>query len=307
MSRYEFDLGDFGDLDESSSFPTEEDAEFLPPDNMGGPSERPPRNTTFLIIAIVLVLLFLGALGGIAALVLNQSEIQRQTSGTAQAVLATNTQVQAFIFATQTAKAWTKTPTPTSTPTDTPTPTPTNTPTETPTNTPSPTVDVAGTQTQIALNILTLQPSDLTATENAIQTENAVNTQIASGGGPTPTVEGGIGGADTATPGTPGTGTGPITATSPGGSGTAIGFGQSATPTPANVTPLGPTATGQQVNVNITVGAKTATAIATSLAHTGFFDDIAGGKASPSSLAVVGLAAFGLVGLIFVARRFRVR
>ncbi len=288
MSRDEFDLGDFGDLEEPSSFlPSEEDAEFLPPDT--GPSERPPRNTTFLIIAIILVLLFLGALGGIAFLVIKGGDDAAKTQQTAVAIYATNTQVQAWINGTATAKSYTATPTPTSTPTETPTFTPTNTPTNTPTDTPAPTIDVAGTQaaqTQQALIGGTPSDAELTATEAAQQTLNAANT-LAAGGGPTFTPgTGGAIGSGTPTQEAPGSPQPPITATT----GTQVAVAGSKTP-PG----------GTKVSVQVLP------ATATALAHTGFFEDLAGGTASPSSLAVVGLAAFGLVGLIVAARRFRVR
>lgn len=60
--------------------------------------------------AIILI-----ALGAMSALVVNNSLQSAPVQSTAAAVLATNTQVQAFINSTQTAKAWTKTPTPTTT------------------------------------------------------------------------------------------------------------------------------------------------------------------------------------------------
>ena len=82
------------------------------------------------------IALFIGALVGIAALVIANNDAVVKAKQTADAIYLTNTAVQIAINATETAKSWTKTPTPTNTPTDTPTPT--VTPTVTPTATPTP-------------------------------------------------------------------------------------------------------------------------------------------------------------------------
>jgi cytoskeletal protein RodZ len=145
MSRDDFDLDDFGDLEEPS-FP-EDNADFLPPDNM--PPERPPRNTTFLLIAVVLVVLFLLGLGIVAFVVFNTRGTQVAYEQTSTSIGATNAAVETAIHATETAKAWTATPSPTPTFTPTETPTPTDTPTETPIPTETPTVD----ETLLALQL----------------------------------------------------------------------------------------------------------------------------------------------------------
>src|ERR1041385_5277407 len=112
MSRDDFDLGDFGDLEEPS-FP-DDDSNLLPPDT---PPERPPRNTTFLLVAVALVVIFLLGLGGIALFVIGQQGQQLAYNETSTAIAATNNFVGTAIAATATAKSWTATPTSTDTPT----------------------------------------------------------------------------------------------------------------------------------------------------------------------------------------------
>src|SRR6266404_6963867 len=102
MSRDDFDLGDFGDLEEPS-FP-DDDSNLLPPDV---PPERPPRNTTFLIVAVALVIIFLLGLVGIVLFVLNQNTIEVAFNGTRTAIAVTNDFVGTAIAATATAKSWT--------------------------------------------------------------------------------------------------------------------------------------------------------------------------------------------------------
>ncbi len=46
---------------------------------------------------------------------------------------------------------------------------------------------------------------------------------------------------------------------------------------------------------------------ATQIAKTGLYEDLAAGRAAPGSLALLGLVAIGLVGLIVAARRLRVK
>src|SRR5258707_5009138 len=103
MSRDDFDLRDFGEMDEPS-FPAD-DAEFLPPDSApsGGGA---PRNTTFLIVAVVLVIVFILGLAGIALVIINQQQTQIAYNQTATIIALTNNYVQTAIHATETAKAW---------------------------------------------------------------------------------------------------------------------------------------------------------------------------------------------------------
>src|SRR5262249_12624013 len=72
-----------------------------------------------------------------------------------------------------------------------------------------------------------------------------------------------------------------------GGAATATGFG---------VSPTG----GTKIGV---VSSKTPKAIPSF----GFFEDLGGGKASPDSLAFIGLAAVVLVGVIFASRKLRIK
>jgi hypothetical protein len=72
-------------------------------------------------------------------------------------------------------------------------------------------------------------------------------------------------------------------------------------------TPLAVTATpaaGTLPAVSVTPGTPGPTATKR-LPQGGFFDDVAAGRASPNSLAVVGFAALVLVGIIVAARRLR--
>jgi cytoskeletal protein RodZ len=230
MSRDDFDLGDFGDLEEPS-FP-DDDSNLLPPDT---PPERPPRNTTFLIVAVALVVIFLLGLAGIAIAVLNNSTNEGIRQQTEAAIVATNQFVGTAIAGTATAKSWTATPSPTDTPTNTPTETATPTSTETPTETPTATFDesIAMTQTADANNTATALAGGVAVVES-------------------PTCEAPCGGAFTATP----------------------------------IVTLAPSA---QI-----------------VPSTGFFDGT-NSNASPNNLALFGLMAIGLVGIIFGARRLRVK
>src|SRR5437763_16751827 len=100
MSRDDFDLGDFGDLD--SELPATDDA-FLPPDTTP-PSPREPRNTTFLLVAVVLVILFILGLVGIAAVVIGIQGQNVILTQTVAAIQATNHFVETAVAATATAK-----------------------------------------------------------------------------------------------------------------------------------------------------------------------------------------------------------
>jgi len=247
MDRDDFDLGDFGDLEEPS-FP-DDDSNLLPPDSPSG--GRAPRNTTFLIVAVALVVIVLLGLAGIAIFVIGNGTQQLAFQQTSTTIAMTNEYVGTAIAATATAKSWTATPTPTETPTDTPTATLTPTETETPTPTPTETVDVGATNDALTAAAV-ISPDDMTATAAGFLTQTAE-----AGGGTateTPTECVGCGG--------------PVTAT-----------GLAQVPT-------------------VTV---------TALAGTGLFDDMAGGSATPGNLALFGFAALGLVGIIFGARRMRVK
>src|SRR6185503_5391465 len=106
MSRDDFDLGDFGDLEEPS-FP-DDDSNLLPPE---AAPERPPRNTTFLIVAVALVIIFLLGLAGIAlAIISGQGEADKREQ-TRVAIELTNQYVGTAIAGTATAKSYSPTPT----------------------------------------------------------------------------------------------------------------------------------------------------------------------------------------------------
>ncbi len=282
MSRDDFDLGDFGDFEEPS-FPEEE---FLPPEE--APAPRAQRNVAFLAVAALLVLLFLLGLGGVATLIIRQNEEALAYTQTVGAIYQTNTAVAMIAQATATAKAWTPTPSPTPTPTETPTPTPTETPTETPTPSETPTPDVAGTETAAALTATamgSLQAADQTATAAA----NAALTLTAQ-----PPFD------ETGTFTAMETANAIASGTFAVGTGTQVAVGVSATPGEETVPPV--------VTVTAPPGDFTpARPTVTALSGTGFFEDVAAGKASPGSLAVVGFAALGLVGVIVAARRLRVK
>src|SRR5260221_10274264 len=130
MSRDDFDLSDFGEMDEPAF--SEDDAEFLPPDTApsGG---RAPRNTTFLIVAVILVIVFILGIVGIVAVIIKQQGDAISLNATATEIARANAIVNTSIAATMIPKSWTPTPSPTPIPTDTPTFTPSPTPTIAPT------------------------------------------------------------------------------------------------------------------------------------------------------------------------------
>ncbi len=68
----------------------------------------------------------------------------------------------------------------------------------------------------------------------------------------------------------------------------------------------GLTAIAVQLNANASAEG-TLVAIVQKLPTSGLYEDLAGGKANPASLALVGVAAIGLVGVILAARRLRVK
>jgi len=268
-----------------------------------------PRNTRFLLIAILLVIVILIGVVVIILAAINQGTINAERQATANAIETSNARVAFALTQTSIAASWTKTPTPTSTPTETPTPTVTPSPTDTPSITPSitvtytPSIDVPGTMTAQFLTLeiekLTLSPQDLTATAIANQQTLVAMTITALAGTaatPTPTIPEGIGTAE-------GTSEATEVATLP--------------PTlPVNVTqvPGGPIVViiaslpAVVVVTPTPVPSDTRTPRPTELSRTGFFDAAGGGGvASPSTLPIVGLAALGLVAVIFVSRMLRVK
>lgn len=130
----------------------------------------------------------------------------------------------------------------------------------------------------MTLRALTLNPTELAGTLNAIATRNAGLTLTASGPigtTPPPTIA-------TLPPNTDQTP--PVIIT--------IQVGTPGTPTSPG-TPGTPT--------------QTPSPTATALPQGGFFDDVGVGDATPNNLPLFALAALGLVGVIVAARRLRVR
>lgn len=261
-------------------------------------SAPPPRNRLFLIAAVVLVLLIFLGLGVIILTAIDTGVRNRERQETIAAIEMTNEAVFDALTRTTIAQTWTKTPTTTPTFTNTPTPT------ETPTSTLTPTLDLAATAaegTRIAVLTQTFQVSELEITQTAeafgtlfaIQTQNAallltLTAQAAGAGTPTP-LPSDLGTPIFITP-TPDSG-GVLVTISPSPTFGLIELGTPATP--ISLVTIGPGGTP----------APTVTA----LPQGGFFDDIGLGSASPSRLPIIGLLALGLVAIIFVARRLRVK
>jgi hypothetical protein len=265
-------------------------------DTMGG-AASPPRNRTFLILAILLVfVIFVGLVVIILAAIdaRNRDRILQQTR---VAIEQTNAAVFDALTRTTIAQTWTRTPTPTPTFTNTPTPTPTFTSSPTPTLTLTPTVDIAATEaegTRVAILTQTFQFSALNITETAQafatlfaqQTQNAallLTLTAQARGDATPDVVLGT----------------PIFTTP-----TPIGFLVTISPSPTfGLVELG-TPGAPLALVTVAPGA---TPTPRALPEGGFFDDIGLGGSSPNSLPAIGLLALGLLAIIFVARRLRVK
>ncbi len=275
---------------------------ILPPDDYDPIASAPPPrsrtflfqlppNRTFLILLLGSVVLIVIGLIAIFIFAIQAGERNRILQQTRVAIEQTNEAVFDALTRTTIAQTWTRTPTPTSTPTDTPTPT------STPTVTPSPTVDFEATaieSTRIALLTQTFQVSapEITQTAEAFgtlfaqQTQNAalLLTLIAQGLNVTPSP---TPAAVIVTP-------------------TPIGFLATISPSPTfGLVELGTPAAPISL-VTIAPGV-TPSPTPRALPEGGFFDDIGLGGSSPNSLPAVGLLALGLLAIIFVARRLRMR
>ncbi len=122
--------------------------------------------------------------------------------------------------------------------------------------------------------------------------------------GATQTIAAGISAAQTALfEGSPAAPPGANTFTPAELTGTFVSMQQ--TNTAATLTAIGPTPTAT-VFVEGTRGPTTRPS-STALANTGLFDSFSDGTASPGNLAIVVIAALGLVGVIVAARRLRVK
>lgn len=302
------DLENFGD----PSF-GEDDIQPTPTRTSGG-----PRNTRFLLIAILLVIVILLGVVLIIIAAIKQGEDNTRIAQTRAAIETINAEISFKLTQTAIAQSWTKTFTPTPTSTDTPTPTITPSPTETPTITPSitptftPSVDMPGTFTAqtatAAIENLTMKPPQLTQTAISQAQTLIALTQTAMAGSatftPSPTSSEGLG-TQVATAASTGEATAESTLpTTPlpaitqvvGGNGTpgsVIVIIQS----PIYVIPISPTPRPSD----------TRTPRPTALSGTGFFDGGVDGIANAGSLPVVLLAAVGLVALIFMSRALRVK
>lgn len=321
-----FDLGSFDDFDEPSftSSNLTDDIDLTPTDvvtTQGG------RNTRFIVLASILVLLIMLGAVGIILLAIDQSRKQESYQQTVVAVLATNTQQAIFRALTETANAWTDTPTYTPTPTDTPTPT--ETPTPTPTDTPdfTQTADAIGTanaqatQTEAVVQ-LSMVPIQLTQTAEAgrIQTLEAFAaaqtlTALAPTITLTPTAPAPLDGSPTATSVIVVTVVGPTQQPQPvvtqGTQGPVVVTGQvdinRQTPFIVVVvtnTPIPTLNLTEQAGTQIALGTTTPTG---QLPDTGFFDDVVLANAGPMGMTMLTISAAGLVTLIIAARRLRVR
>ena len=266
-------------------------------DAIGGAA--PPRNRNFLILAIFLVFIILIGLVIIILAAIDAGNRNRILQQTRVAIEQTNAAVFDALTRTTIAQTWTRTPTPTPTFTNTPTPTPTFTSSPTPTLTLTPTVDIAATEaegTRVAVLTQTFQFSALNITETAQafatlfaqQTQNAallltLTAQARGDATPTPDVVLGT----------------PIFTTP-----TPIGFLVTISPSPTfGLVELG-TPGAPLALVTVAPGA---TPTPRALPEGGFFDDIGLGGSSPNSLPAIGLLALGLLAIIFVARRLRVK
>jgi hypothetical protein len=332
--RDNFDLGDFNDFDEPSftSSNLTDDVDLTPSEvitTQGG------RNTRFVVLATALTLLILVGAVGIILLAVDAGIKNQIFQQTAVAVYATNTQVAIFQALTQTAASWTDTPTYTPTPTDTPTAT--ATPTDTPTATPNfeatefaqQTLNAFATETAV-IEQLTMLPAQLTQTaavraatelvegltqtalaqtnaqltaQAAQLTQIAINAQTQTAAAtfgtilPTNTLSTPSPQPPTAVPvlGTPS----PQPVIIVGSTAITVRL-VTDTPIP---TKSNPEKTAER-QTQIAQGTTTPTG---QLPDTGFFDETLLANAGPMGMTMVTISALGLIGVIYAARRMRIR
>jgi hypothetical protein len=160
---------------------------------------------TFIIIAALMILLFVGGLAAVVLLGTNQGPSPFEL--TSAAIETANAEVQVALNASAT-QSFVNGQTQTAEALFTPTPTPTEAPTRAPTITPTPTLDATQqaalaltsqvlTQTSVALTDAAATPTGQSV-EDVQLTATALALLLGQGGGPTPT-------AEVLTPGTPGT------------------------------------------------------------------------------------------------------
>lgn len=285
-------------------FPDDETGIFNDLDSETVPSSSgvaPASNRRFVILAVLLVFIILIGVGVIIFFAIRQGEEARNLAGTRAAIVASNEAVNAALTRTTIALTFTKTPTPTATPTFTFTPT--NTPSITPTNTASPTATLDLSATSAALTAIfvaqqtqTLAPEALTSTANARNTQFAILTGTANAR--RLTEQAGTPGTPTPTGGAPGVSPSPqVIVVTP----TLEVIPNTPTPT-FGLSVFGTPATPVAM---VTVGGVGGQGGRGGMPETGFFDDL--GLSSPSGLPIVALIALGLVAIIVVARRLRVK
>lgn len=274
----QFDFGgDDDDLPSGLGDEFDEDMPFIEDEGDGnGGSSR-----TFIVLAILMILLFIGGLALVLFLILRPPDGPTDLELTATQVVLLNQTVEAQLAMTQTAArefeimtltaaAFTDTPSPTAT--DTPV---TRPPTVTPTGTLDPTelaatqnaLNLAQTATAIALASLASPTPDLTLTAQAASPTPSPTIQVTSALDAVNQTATAIAGAF-------------LTATA-----LAEGTGEVV---PPPVTPV------------FTPGF---TPVATALPDTGLFDTIATGGSE--GIGMLALAVVGLVGVIFLSRRVR--
>lgn len=317
MSDKDFQFDDDFLNDDSDSFDFNGDDEFpsdLSGDQMPSFDEEPPRRSgtspVFVILAILMILIFIGALILVVFLITRpQGPTPNELTSTqvvllnqtVEAQLAqTQTQAREFEILTLTASSFTDTPEPTNTPTETPEPTVTEAPaTVDATDQAATAFALALTATFIAENAATETPDvDLTAEAIAAMTLTALSvppdltaTQMYLDSLPSPTLEIPPTSALSVINQTATAITGAfLTATAEAAAGAG---GMLAVGTP----------TSETGGVIVTPGFPTAIPTLSSLPDTGLFDDIVGGDSA--GLSALGLGVVGLVGVIVVSRRLR--
>jgi hypothetical protein len=200
--QQDFDFGgdeeeftfDEGGLDLDDEVPELEEVE----EREGGTSR------TFIIIAALMILLFVGGLVAVVLLGTNQGPSPFEL--TSAAIETANAEVQIALNASAT-QSFVNGQTQTAEANFTPTPTPTTAPTRPPTITPTPTLDATQqaalaltaqglTQTSVALTDAAATPTGISASDVQL-TATALAALLGQGGGPTPTQE------PPTTPGTP--------------------------------------------------------------------------------------------------------
>jgi cytoskeletal protein RodZ len=250
------------------------------------------RSPFFVIAAILLVLIILGGGAFLVTQLIGDNEQQQQLEETRAAIVATNQAVEQFLTeteeaniansnATATADAFTDTPTPTFTPSDTPTPTVDTASTETAVF--AATSNAAGTATALVEEIQQTSQAQLNATITAqfltAEAQNVTPPTMA----PTDTPTDDAGPTDEPTP------------TREGVSVSAVQ--QTATALALILRPDLITPADGDGGVTPIPGRPTPRP---DLPDTGIFDDVVG-----TDPGMIALAAFGLLGVIFISRGLR--